>query len=386
MTILFAPQAFSSVQDLFYTVSDAKASDPVTFPNYKYIADVYINGTMVTRLKCFPDPTFNYGVFNLGKVVGGFIIPIFRPTGSLINFTLGEGQFYASVQVKFGEEYGVTSTYNIVTDSVRKVFNYYSRLLQRNLAPLSDFADKIPTNMAKLNSDLTPFKTTMTTEHVMISYFPTTTTPFTVSVTGVGTYTTTITPTTAFDMIVFNISPAIINILRPGTIVSSLDFYTVTINTETFRVRLFCEPVYNPYYVHFLNQYGGFETVVLNKVSRRNTKVDRKSFGTLPYKVSSAGVVGYYDDLFTLYESDYNYINTFTQTLTLNSDLLNDAEYIWLEDFIESPLVYLSINALNYPVKITNTDYEIRKQINETELGNLTVVLDFGRTFNSQLR
>lgn len=388
MTIKFNPVAYAPVHfDLFYVVSDPKASDPVTYPNYKYVADIYVGGVFVSRLKRFPDPANNYGVFNVAAIVRDYVGMAFNlASGVIIAMQAGASFFSIDVQLKFGEEYGATTTYNILTDSVRTFYNYYLRLPQGSNAPLALFTDKVATNGFKTLTGLSTLKAQVSTDFLFINYFATSTTPITFSVTGNGTYSTTLTPAAANDLLVLNIGPAFINSLRANTINSTLDYYTVTVGTETFRVNLFCEAMFETYPIHFLHQYGGFETAIFHKISRQAVKVDKKSFGTLPYKVASDGTVNYRNGLFTYYEADYNYSTTYNHTITLNTDILTDKEYVWLEDLIVSPLVYVQMAGYFYPVKITNTDYEIRKAINEGDLSNLTITLDLGRTFNSQYR
>jgi hypothetical protein len=71
--------------------------------------------------------------------------------------------------------------------------------------------------------------------------------------------------------------------------------------------------------------------------------------------------------------------------MVLNSDLLPDAEYIWLEELILSPLAYIQIDDYFYPIKITDNNYEPKKHVND-DLTNLTLNIEFGDRFNTQYR
>ena len=108
ITIQATPPAYSSVHgDLIYTVAEVvHTADPITYPNYKFIGDVYINSTLVARIKKVPDPVTKIGIFNVGQVVRNYIATTFNPTAnSLVAQSLSLGQFNLSVTMKFGEEY-----------------------------------------------------------------------------------------------------------------------------------------------------------------------------------------------------------------------------------------------------------------------------------------
>jgi hypothetical protein len=105
MTIQSTPPSYASVHaDLLYVVAEpAKTADPVAYPNYKYICDVYVGGVLAARLKRVPDPTYKLGVFNIGAVVRNYMTSLFNPTGALVSQVAGEPNFYLSVLVKFGK-------------------------------------------------------------------------------------------------------------------------------------------------------------------------------------------------------------------------------------------------------------------------------------------
>ncbi len=71
--------------------------------------------------------------------------------------------------------------------------------------------------------------------------------------------------------------------------------------------------------------------------------------------------------------------------MTLNSDLLTDAEYIWLQDLILSPMVYIEDSGYFFPCVITDNDYEPKKYIND-DLSNLVINIEFGKQQNAQYR
>jgi hypothetical protein len=386
LVITDTPDAYSSLHDdLIYTVSETvKTADPSTYPNYKFIADVYVNGTQVARIKKIPDPTTLIGIFNIGQVVRNYVITTFNPTGSvLVAQQLGSAVFFLSIQVKFGESYGESTTnLDVTTDSARVFFNNYNGRLVGTDSSLAALTNKVASSRPATAEVL------LTTSHYFIPYFPTTTSAvdFDVTPTGGGSaYSTTFTPSAANTLQILNIAPTVLNALQAGTINASTRYYTVEIGSESYRIDLICEPIYTVYPVHFLNKYGGWESKLFNKLSRRTIDIARKDYGKISYTVDGSGVVSKRNTNGVYNETRSVYASQFTEKLTVNSDILTDAEYAWLEQLVVSPMVYLQDGSYFFPVVIKESNYEPKKVIND-DLTNLTMSFEFGTTLNAQFR
>lgn len=379
MTITFSPSDYDSVHDdLIYTVFDAHAEDPDTYPNYKYILDIYVNGVMIARLRKVPNPDTNIGVFNIAQAVRSYLMATFTPTSSIQSFQLGVSKFYVELQVKVGEEYSYTSYFDLVTGSTIKVYNNYNDRPGNNT--LSTFADSVISN-APLTQTVYPDQ-----EFAFIGYLPTTTAPIDIVVTTStgGSYSTTVTPSAAFYAQILNLSPDTLNTASPGLITDADDWYDVEINDETYRFYLVCEPRFEPFDIHFLNQYGSYDSKVFNKVSRKVLNIQKSSFGVQPYTVDSSGIVSYQTGA-VRNESQHTYASQYSDKLILNSDILTDAEYTWLADLMVSTQVFINIDGVLTPCNITDTNYEPKKRIND-QLTNLVINIEFGSNLNAQFR
>ena len=81
--------------------------------NFRYICDLYINGTKVYTDKIFPDPNTGYGFFLLSRVLQDYIATT-AVANTITAFNLGAGSSAPSaslsVYCKFGEEYDLTTT------------------------------------------------------------------------------------------------------------------------------------------------------------------------------------------------------------------------------------------------------------------------------------
>lgn len=384
-TIKAVPPAYSSIQDdLIYTVAFPEhTSDSVTYPNYKFIGDVYIGAVLVARIKKVQDPVTSIGIFNIGQIVRNYVSAIFDPTaGVLVAQEMGGGQFNITVTMKFGEEYGFDAFLNQVVDSPRVFFNNYNGRLVGVSSSLQTRLNTIAGNGPMVR------QTFLTSAYNFLNYFATTTDVlfYTVTPTGGGiAFTNTFTPSAAFNMMVLNFSPVALNAVHPGAITSATTSYRVTIGANVHTYKVICEAMYQPYMIHFLNQYGGFDSKIFSKVSRRSFDITKTDFGKLPYTVDSAGAVNYYSLNGVYNESASVYSSQYIEKLTLNSDLLTDAEYVWLADLLLSPMIYIEDGGYFFPIQITDTSYEPKKAVND-DLTNLTINIEYGKQLNAQYR
>lgn len=385
ITIQATPATYSSVHDdLIYTVAEVvKTADPVTYPNYKFIADVYVDGVLVARIKKVPNPTTRIGVFNIGQIVRNYLATTFNPQANVLYAqSLGSGQFRVSVLMKFGEEYDLTSYYNLTLDATRIFTNHYNARLVGLSSGITPFTNKVASSRPLTSQAM------LDSEYIFLPYFATTTTPFNVLCVAYGGgsgFSITVTPAPDNSMVILNVGPGAINSFHSGAITVDTTHYTITIGSAVYRFDMICEPQYTPYTLHFLNKYGGFESKIFQKVSRKTLDIQRKDFGKLPYTVDVSGVVAYKNANKVYNESRSVYSAQYKEKLTLNSDLLTDEEYTWLSDLLLSPMVYIEDGGYFFPCVITENNYEPKKVIND-DLTNLTISIEYGQQLNSQFR
>lgn len=384
-SIQATPAAFSSANgDLIYTVADTvKVADPVTYPNLKFIADVYVGATMIARIKKIPDPVTGIGIFNIGPVIRSYLNAIFDPViNTLVAQELGVGAFNLVVTLKFGEEYAFTDNLNLVVDAPRTYFNNYNGRLIGITSSLVGLTDKVISNTPLIK------QTFLSSSYNFLPYFPTTTAPVNVTITPFGggaVHVLSFTPSAANNLQLLNVSPVVLNALHPGTISAATFMYTVQIGIQTFTFNVICEPMYRPYTIHFMNQYGGFDSKIFPKVSRKTFDITKADFGKLPYTVDGSGNVSYKSANGVYNENRSTYSSQYKEMLQLNSDLLTDQEYAWLSDLLLSPLIYIEDGAYLFPCVITDTNYEPKKAVNDDQT-NLVINIEYGTQLNAQFR
>lgn len=410
ITIQNAPASNTSVHgDVIFTVCDiVKASNATLYPDYRYICDIYIGSTLVTRLKAYPHPDNKMGVFNVGNVLRNYIAANFNPTANALRAQeMGLGEFNIQATMKFGEEYNYVLYSNITVDSARTYFGHYDG---RKLGVTSNLSGKAnePLTMRvvhnAINVLIEGYPIDENNVNNFVPFFPDAVgaitlriNSYTKSGTLINTQDQAYTPASSNTLQLYNLSPTVINAAFPGLIpLTVASYYTVQflspniVVDKILRFNLTCEEKYEVFTIHFLNKFGGFESRDFSKVSRKVMDIEKSEFGKLGYTMDTSGVVSYknsnnvYNETRTVFSTGYK------EKLTLNTDVLSDSEYTWLGDLVLSPMVYVEMkdesnNIYHVPCVITETNYEFRKRIND-KLTNLTIKIEYGEQFNSQFR
>lgn len=396
LDLLYNPgEYFSAHGDLIFTLlEDTKPFSSTTYPDYRYVCDIYIGGIQQARLKAHPRPYDKIGIFNIGNIVRNYINNILQPVSfNLRAQKFGETEFYVNVICRFGEEYGGVTYTNIIIDSQRSYFNHYNDRLIPAATILSSYVDKALT--------VRPYAVDVnrTARFCFIPFLPSDDTAINLIINtynGAGLISTTTQPVTptadsSNELQLFNVSPSAINATVPGFINDYIEYYTVEFNTTNiiddsiYRFNLYCENKHEIITVHFLNRFGGYETKDFSKVSRTTIEFEKNDFGiSNTYIAPTTGQV-FYEGFNVYNESRRVYAGSYKEKMVLNTDLLRDQEYLWLRDLVVSPYILIERAGYLIPIIIKDTNYEYKKNVND-DLTNLTINIEFGDRFNTQYR
>lgn len=372
------PPAYSSANDsIVYTVYDAHSIDPTHYPDYKYVAELWIAGVLALTCRRYQQPNTNMGIFDFGPEIREYINASIAPlsTGVLAK-EMGAGVFSNDVVIKIREEYNGTIGAVVLTDSSRIYFNHYNGRIS-GFTILGNYLSK-PLSDRPLIIDIG-----RSNAYHFIPYFSNVTTSFNVVVVcGSTTRTKTINPTAINTAQLLNICPAAINAEWAGTIPTTATYYTVAFGGVTYTCNIIADPLNKNYPVHFLNKYGSFETHNFSKVSQTQLNITRKLWQQLPYTVDSGGVVALKNGNVMNTQAG-NYAVTFEEQIKLNTDMLTDKEFEWLYQLIVSPIIYIEDSGILYPVTIDEENYNFKNH-DIDGLSNLTVSFKFGQTYKTQ--
>ncbi len=391
LAILTAPSDLSSVSNemLFILEESTKTADPITYPNYHFILDVYVDSILVGRMRVPPDPEHSYGIFDVSTILRDYV-PEYRLKANYSNAT-ETYDIHVNYRVKAGEEYDGTIYTNIVVDSSdRSGFKSYAKrpLLTTDLitAKTGFIFSSRPFGAGKFTVDHKANKWNI------IPYYN--------NVSG-------ITISWNFDDGEGNIvgSGSTFSYNDPGEVKQiNFGFQKLAASLTTaqksqvarlvfdvddgmssieYVIKYYCTK-FTPIILAWVNPLGAYESQSFGLVSKKTNQITRKEFAQLPYRIATEGIISY-DVNGTMYGGKRGFAAHTKTTMSLTSHLLSDDEYTWLSELFSSPDVYRYDPDMDrfVPCMISDTNYDYRTFRN-SKLTPLQFTIQFADEYNSQ--
>ena len=343
-----------------YVFYDANAVD-VTKLNYKYVYEIWLNiGATQTRIfvgKAFPKPKTGRGEIDISSTIRQYTSLSYKTT-----FASNEA-YVTNVQLKIREEYNGTVGAVVATSTARTFFNYYAGRTS-NFNELTALVGGVITERPRKIYINNSFKT-----------------PYFIPVLSNGVFAVINTAGTSSNISVAD--GTIYNLDISSYIINTTGNQYITIAGTRFDIEFVCGGIYANYLVHFINRFGGIETMLFNKVSKKTLDIERKTWQQLPYRVDGSGVVSYATSN-TMHTQKQAYGIGFNEKLKVATDLLTDAEYQWLSQLILSPFIWLQgTDNVRYPITINQSNYEFKQNIVDG-MFNLVIDAEFGQNYKTQ--
>lgn len=378
--------------DDFYVVE----SSNYTQPNFQYIADLYVNGTYVTRLKTFPHYVHGTGLFNPKRNIEDYLSKDFDLATN--SFATNDNSF-CYYQLKFGEQYGSSGTiYADLTNTATKyvwnaIFDYEDYISFDDTPYIlsnsnTQFLTNAPDNL-KIQSTDRNYLYGITDTSGDIYYLNITTfdsagaqidsyqlpNPYQNVSTdvkkffrvGVGAYNLNAISSGDYTYSEFGNFPVIGTNVASYNVQTSKYNGTVTSETRTYQVETMCTKT-TAQRLLFLNKLGGYDGFTFKNKTKINADITRSNFKKPQGTWISAHSFSYgqSDRAVTQYDTNIK------DTITVVSDWITEAESAWLEELFTSPDIYLDRSGVEIPINIATTSYET-KQTAIGKLFNITV-------------
>jgi hypothetical protein len=409
-------------------------SDNSTEPNFRYVANVSINGNLVAKLKTVPSVTnSNRGRFNFQEIVRSFFDVIPRiGDGSIVPAeSFGCPTQYIEFDVEFDEEYtgGEPAPRDaetaIIYNGAWTVFDFvqFSNFKGNYWLDGDAFDTRLPlTNRPQSTKAYANFSNTYNQsgnlyflcskevepniDAIRYRYYyedGTMYREYTIPTVNGQSHASDeenefhliAVPFMPFD--VQNISGSITSDFLPGsdsfpsTVSSDKNYYTVTAMQEfdgsvasiEYTVLLNGECTRFEFTeVHFENQLGGVDSYVFTKPNRERQSIQRTE-ASRPYLTDgfegNSGIYGGYTNF-----SKYNAQVDYNKEFTVSSDWLTDEEFEWLAQMVRSPRLWLrkafntDEGVIDYlvPILVTDTAYNVWKR-DFDQLHTLTMTYKF---------
>ncbi len=392
ITVNNTPGAFQSFhEDMWYVVSSTNTAQT----SFKYVFDVYVNSVLVARIKSFPQPTTDKGLFNVAPIIRNYWASYFQPATSQTAFNhTGSGNM-VGFTIQYGEEYAGT-TYTNLTSSAGTGYNYYPNISEGKGAFDGTWFENGYAGVNLLTKrDLTQLQTNQSGNRLFISMNNFTSGvvyDWKLNVTrSNGNDTTGGTFVDVSGIAVIDISPVAINNYLGGTFISSatdsyvVGFEELGVGTQAeVTVTKICQPRHTHIPLHFLNSLGGYDTMIFTLVNRESRNIERKSFEQIDWQYRSSDMFRW--NQYNVFNGGAVQFNTqHTITYKLTSDWLTLTDYTWIRDLIASPEVYMENSGTFIPIKITTSQWTQKKQYVD-KVYNLELDIEFGSKEFSQYR
>lgn len=365
----------SAGNDAVYVVS-GNTNTPF-LPDYKYVANVYVNGQLQCTLKSFPDPIYGFGVFNVKSIISSFLGTTFHDTlaqdlARPIDLAALDS---TQVQVRFGQEYidptlplanQFIQDLVLVSGSTVPYFNGSLNFIDQVSFVGADYVSNgVDTNVKFLTKYGGPQKPAYINQRQFLYYYASGgTTPgitiktFAVGGANLGVYTI-VDPflTTTGVRLACIGYPQLAGLPTSGyttnsgqtpMIQANVDTYQVFIgfNTNllsapyTYKVTPDCTDKWAKYAytVFWLNEYGGYDSWQFNRMNRTTSNITQTQVKQTYGNVTSTGQY----DIQTWDRGISQQYTASQDTLQLSTSFLRDYDVIYLKGLWKSPIIYMT--------------------------------------------
>jgi hypothetical protein len=367
-----------------------------TETDFKYIADLYVDGTKRHTFKFPKNPTYDFGVVDCSAILQSYMSHDFDTTLA-DNGIEQDPNSIVEFYVEFGEEYtsgGVVSTTTGLTtsntlDGINAGVNF------------EDWVDFTFTDYYNTSVEPTKFLTNQPDGRTVPAdmnhwlYMANDGTNGSIETVRIKTYDSAGTINGSFAIANdydggaddtedrhLRVPTGInVNNVSSGSVVAAVgalpildtDVYSYTVETENSGktnssevfdfTREFNTSCNTDYTLHFLNELGGFDSFMMDKVHTKKWKKEQKTYKAEGGTLASDGS---YTHTKHKHQRRAYYTET-GQTLTLRSDWITEAESVWLRELFDSPVIFMEdpddniisitdINIMDYTEKQATVD------------------------------
>lgn len=359
--------------------------------DFQFVADVYINGAFVTRLKAVPEEDgFRYGIFRIERLLQDYLSYDFKPTlsgveentNSLVTFSMQMRERYNTNSPCTG---ATTLSAVLTTTNTRRAYNggigfrdwpsftytdYLTGGTERKFLTNSPYRIKVPAtdnfNLSFLNNPDNP-----ATAAVILSYDRFNT----LIETGVITVPAVVTSQNQS----ISVGPAQLASASYASgrgYHSNVHWYQVYLRNaggdriteiKEFEVDNRCSEI--PYRIWWLNRLGGFDSIAVPLKRQRGVQIQRSLF-----EKKLAAVHALTDRGETVSSVDAR------ESFQLNTNWLTPEEGLWIEEAFTSPEVFLHLPEETRTQSIEITGLQFRSNTVDFQLPS-AITLPVGTTF-----
>ena len=372
ITIIQSPYTNQpAYNQMVFDVSSSNAGQP----NFNFLADVYVSGTLVSRLVFPKQPNSSRLLFDISPVMKNYITyDLENVYGAILAVN---NNSVAPYYVQMGEVYdvsGIPTTYTNLTRNPtsgnKYAFNSIFDFEQFTPNILNTYRVESYGLLRTSQNDIT----IKSGQDLFISFYDPNQVVENIYITTSGSSPIIVTGLNTGTNFIFNFGVKWTDLTSLHSQIAINGFYDITtydslgdpILTKRITVET-CTDKFTMYRLHWLNQLGGIESYNFDKVSEQTESIDRSQFKKVTPLNYSA------DDRLKV-----NYNTVITDNILINSNWLSDADFQWLQGLAESPIVWFEQEDNNIiPIQITNSNYETKKYLNGRRLHQMSLNIEY---------
>jgi len=373
-----------------------------TWSDFRYIVVIsYIDPDSATpnsfisigKFRFSPDPLTKKGMFDISKIALNYFNNKFK--GSFEVVAWQTDKINVRLIYSFGEYYNGSEHFPIQTPNSLKAYYYYTDILASVITPsypstYTVLSDRDLTNIIvpqKRNLYL-PFNNIYngTPASHQIDYY---------NYYGNTLYDSdTINVTLSKQCVELNLGSLALNYGIYGNDDPQITSYFLQIakpsgeQLEDIRVYYKCVKN-NDMQIHFLNRFGAWETMSFSAINREETENERKTFKSKGITALNSSIIDYSGYVspttgFTTYVKDRKetvFFDNIKTKYTLVSDYVNEQDYKWLQQLINTPSAYVEKYNPNftlvYPCVIETSQWK-QKFNGADKIFNLEITISVG--------
>lgn len=349
-------------------------------PNFNFIVDIKetTSGTLLARLKYPKQPGVTDLTFDIGDVLRNSVSYDFlnAQAAYVAANTNSRLKYYVEFRELFDNGSGVPTLSGVLASDPATPSASSYKFASNAIFDFEDFTPTayVNTNVSGfgyLNANTTSFENIESSQNKILTFFDPNRIAAKIVLLSGSTFSQSISLPAKEHLFNINAGKWILDTsgltLAMGTYVVQVQTSAnVIIASKTFTYTPQCSN-YSNVRLHWLNKLGAFESFNFIMNSRKSEDIERKQFkAPLP--------IGYLksDRLKT------NFNTTINDKISINSDWISEEQSILLEQLATSPVIYLERSATNFiAVNITNTNYEIKKFLDDRKLFNLSFDIEY---------
>ena len=377
ITITSSPNAFiGAFNQVPYTIGSNNTGQP----NFYFVIDVMQTSganNPLARLKYPAQPGVNTLTFDIGNVLKNYVSYDFL--NAQASYVAANTNSRIKYYCEFRELYDIAGVPTLSGVLVSDPTTPSASSFKFASNAIFDFEDFTPTSYVNtnvsgfgfLNANLSVNENIEITQNRILTFFDPNRVASKIVLLSGTTISQTITLTANENLFNINAGKWILDTsgltLANGTYVIQVQTSGgVVLASKTFIYNGQCS-IYPIVRLHWLNKLGAFESFNFIRNSRQTEDIERKQF-------KAPLAIGYNksDRLKT------NYNTTINDTINIQSDWISEEQSLLFEQLATSPIIYLERSSTNFiSVNISNTNYEIKKYLDDRKLFNISFDIEY---------